>query len=62
MMKEYLTPGEVQEIYGLSMKWLANQRWAKKGIPYIKTGRKVLYKKEDVEAFLEGRKIKVNQE
>ena len=49
----YLTPKQVEEFFGLSKKWLANMRWQKRGIPYRKVGGKILYKREDVEEFIE---------
>jgi len=55
----YLTPKQVQKIFGLSEKWLANMRWRKKGIPYKKVGNKILYKREDVEDYIEKHTIKV---
>ena len=55
----YLTPRQVQKIFGLSEKWLANMRWRKKGIPYKRVGNKILYKREDVEDFIEKHTVKV---
>ncbi len=49
----YLTPKQVEEFFGLSKKWLANMRWQKRGIPYRKVGGKILYRKKDVEEFIE---------
>jgi len=57
--KLYLSPKEVEEQYGLSEKWLTNMRYEKRGIPYYKIGRKVLYKKTDVEAFIDRHKVRV---
>ena len=59
MEKKYLAPKEVEKIYGLSEKWLANMRWEKIGIPYRKIGKKVLYRIEDVENYLEKHAVKV---
>ena len=55
----YLTPRQVQQIFGLSEKWLANMRWKKRGIPYKKVGNKILYKRSDIEDFIEKHTIKV---
>lgn len=50
-MKPYLTNDEVAELTGWSKRQLANRR--KSGsLPYTKRGRTVLYRTEDVEAFL----------
>jgi len=61
-MKKYLSPKEVEKLYGMSEKWLANLRYQKKWIPYCKVGGKVLYKAEDIEKFIEQHKIKVIDE
>ena len=61
-MKKYLTPKEVSEIYSLSEKWLANMRWEKKWIPYLKVGGKILYRPEDIENFIEKHQIKIISE
>lgn len=58
-IKKYLTPKQVEKIYGLSEKWLANMRWQKRGIPYLKVGSKVLYRLEDIEDFIEKHAIRV---
>ena len=55
----YLTPIQVEKLFGLSVKWLANMRWKKRGIPYKKVGNKILYKREDIEAYIEKHTIKV---
>ena len=55
----YLTPIQVEKLFGLSVKWLANMRWKKRGIPYKKVGNKILYKRSDIEAYLEKHTIKV---
>ncbi|GAB6887438.1 hypothetical protein JCM13304A_09360 [Desulfothermus okinawensis JCM 13304] len=58
----YLTEKQVSQLFGLSVSWLQNQRWMKRGIPYLKVGRKVLYKKSDVEAWLEKHRVKVTEQ
>ena len=58
-IKKYLTPKQVEKIYGLTEKWLANMRWQKRGIPYLKVGSKVLYRLEDIEDFIEKHAIRV---
>ena len=58
----YLTPKQVQKIFGLSEKWLANMRWQKRGIPYRKVGNKILYKRSDIEAYIEKHTVKVMED
>lgn len=58
--KEYLKTEEVEEMFGISKCTLELDRVKKQGIPYIKKGRLVLYKIEDVREYLERMKIKVH--
>lgn len=58
--KEYLKTEEVEELFGISKFVLEQDRVKKQGIPYIKKGRLVLYKLEDVREYLEKMKIKVH--
>jgi predicted DNA-binding transcriptional regulator AlpA len=53
----YLRPEQVEEIYGLSRKFLAQSRGRGDGIPYSKAGRRVvLYAVADIEAWLTARR------
>lgn len=47
-----LTPQDCREIYGLNPGTLANMRFQRIGPRYYKLGRKVLYKAEDIERWL----------
>lgn len=50
---QYLTPAGVADAYaGLTVRWLARRRWAHLPPSYIKAGKRVLYRRADVEAFL----------
>lgn len=50
---EYLTPAGVSESYaGLTPRWLARRRWAKLPPSFVKAGKRVLYRRSDIEAFL----------
>lgn len=60
VQKEYLNTAEVEEIFGISKFVLESDRVKKQGIPYIKKGRLVLYKIDDVRKYLEQNKIKVH--
>ncbi len=57
-MNHYLNEKQVKEITNRALSTLRNDRFSRKGIPYIKVGRSVRYSQEDVIAFMEGRKIK----
>jgi len=50
--QKMLSPKEVSEIYGLNVGTLANMRYRKVGPKYYKVKRKVLYDKQDIEAYL----------
>ena len=50
---EYLPPHLVNDYYpGLTPRWLARQRWEHKPPTYIKAGRRVMYRRADIEQFL----------
>lgn len=55
--KEYLTPEEVELVYGLKASTLANKRTKAKGPEYIKDGEKILYKQQTVKTYLESRTV-----
>ena len=50
--RKTLTPRDVADIYGFNIGTLANMRFHKQGPRYIKAGRKVLYRIEDIESWL----------
>ena len=47
-----LSPKGVSEDYPISEGVLGNLRWQKRGPKYFKVGRKVLYRREDIERWL----------
>jgi predicted site-specific integrase-resolvase len=53
MKGSYVTPKEAAEMLHISPRTLANWRWAKKNLPYRVVARRVLYRKEDVERFIQ---------
>lgn len=48
-----LTPKMVEEVYSLNAGTLSNMRHFGTGPQYIKAGRRILYRVEDIEAWLE---------
>ena len=56
--KEYLTPDEVEIVYGLKAVTLANKRTRSQGPEYIKDGERILYRQQAVRAYLEARTIR----
>ena len=57
--KRYLKEKEVAAITGFSVYTLQRMRFEHKGINYIKLGRSIRYKLEDVLAYMESHRIKV---
>ncbi|MFC1657479.1 helix-turn-helix transcriptional regulator [Candidatus Moduliflexota bacterium] len=60
--KQYLSEVEVSDRTGIATPTLRNHRHQRKGIPYIKVGRRVLYDVLDVDGYLQKRKIKFEEE
>ena len=61
IQKEYITEKEVAEITGRALSTLRNERFLGKGIPYIKIGKSVRYKYDEVINFMESRRIETYQ-
>lgn len=57
MVKKYLTESEAAEMIGLSKRALQTQRLRRKGLPYYKLGRRVLYKVADIEQHMNNNRI-----
>ena len=58
LRKPYLTEIEVEQVTGRSRFTLRNERFLRRGIPYLKIStRSVRYKTEDVIAFMERRRV-----
>lgn len=60
--KPYLSEKDVAAITGRAVSTLRNERFTRKGLPYLKIGgRSIRYKTEDVVAYMEGRRITFNE-
>jgi predicted DNA-binding transcriptional regulator AlpA len=57
---QYLNERQVADMTGIALSTLRNQRFDRKGIPYIKAGRSVRYSQQDVVEYMESRKIQLN--
>ncbi len=55
---EYLNEIETAELTRLSRSKIQNDRWLRKGIPFLKIGRRIIYRRSDVIAYLESHRIK----
>jgi len=60
-MIKLLTTDEVAALTGLSPETLAQWRWLKKEIPFVRLGNKcVRYRESDIDAWLAKRLVSVN--
>ncbi|MEA2028304.1 MAG: helix-turn-helix domain-containing protein [Campylobacterota bacterium] len=57
--KDWLTPLEVHQQYGLSISTLAKWRMDRKYLPFSKVGKYIKYKRSDIEDFLESNMVGV---
>jgi hypothetical protein len=55
--EKYLDEKLISQITGRALSSLRNDRFLRRGIPYIKLGRSVRYSYRDVVNFMEVRKI-----
>lgn len=50
---DFLTPETVMFHYpGLTPRWLARRRWEHRPPAYVKAGKRVLYRRSDLEVYL----------
>lgn len=52
-MTEYLLPNELAHVWGMSVNTLRKWRWEGKGPRFVKLGRKVVYRRADIESYTE---------
>lgn len=58
LKKPYLNEVETAAITGRALSTLRNDRFLRRGLPYLKVGkRSIRYKLEDVFTFMEGRRV-----
>lgn len=53
---EIMLPHEVAELLRTTTNSLAQDRYLRRGVPYIKAGRRILYARADVLDYLTGNK------
>lgn len=58
-MSVILTPGQLAKRWSTSVSYLANLRSQGKGCPYVKLGRRVVYREKDVAGYEMARRIVV---
>ena len=59
--KEYLTTSEVKELTGMSSRVQKYHR-DEGNLPYSQEGRKIIYRTEDIEKFIDERRIEASDE
>ena len=50
-MTDYLLPNQLASYWGVSINTLRKWRWEGKGPCFVKLGRKVVYRRADIDAF-----------
>ena len=56
-LPEFMTPRETAEVVRKTENSLAQDRYLRRGLPYTSSGRKILYARADVEAYLTSRRL-----
>lgn len=56
--KTYLSPKEVEELFNLPMTTLEKWRYRKIGPPYLKLGKLVRYRSDEVESWIERHRVR----
>lgn len=60
--KALLTDKEVQMLYGINAGTLGNMRSQGRGPAFIKDGKSIRYRRKDVEAYLQSRRVKTYEQ
>lgn len=58
---KYVDERAVSQITGRALAKLRNDRYVGQGIPYVKMGRSVRYRLDDVINYMESHKVKTNR-
>ncbi len=59
MEKRLLAPEEVSKLIGVPVSTLAQWRYRKRGLPFLRLGRLVRYDLADVESYLQTCRVRV---
>jgi hypothetical protein len=60
--KEFLTEEEAAKLFSMSAATLKTKRCRGGGPSYIKDGGRVLYSRKSLQAYLEGKRVKTNEQ
>jgi hypothetical protein len=58
---EFLSPTRVAEDYPITERWLERRRSERRPPSYTKAGRHVLYRRDEIENFLNGNTVQAVQ-
>lgn len=61
LLPEFATAKQVCALLGIGESSLAQDRYLSQGLPYIKIGKRVRYRRTDVVAFLEANRVEVGK-
>lgn len=53
----WMNEQQVAELTGRALSTLRNERHLGRGIPYCKIGRSIRYASDDVDSFMDGRRV-----
>jgi len=56
--KEALSDKEVEQLYGIKAGTLRNWRCHGRGPSFVKDGKVILYRRKDLESYMQGRRVK----
>lgn len=56
--KEALSDKEVEQLYGIKAGTLRNWRSQGRGPSFVKDGKVILYRRKDLEAYMQGRRVR----
>lgn len=61
MPTQLLTDLQVADEYGINVLTLRDWRWLRVGLPYVKVGRAVRYRRTDIERYLDEHTVAVGK-
>jgi excisionase family DNA binding protein len=56
-LDELLTPGEAAEYLGTTAAVLAQDRYQRRGLPYVRLGRRIRYRAKDIAAYIDANTV-----
>ena len=62
MEKKYVNEKEVSELFGIPRGSLSNDRWLKRGLPWVRIGTRIRYSISDINKYIEDNRFVPKQE